>query len=92
MRSRILILLILSSTGLCSAGTGQTKDMDLMYFLILSVLGVIILIWDSIDYISKNQKKIINSLRSAGNAIRRLIQRIQNNGTTRIISTKGALN
>jgi hypothetical protein len=46
------------------AGTGQTNDMGLMYGLILSVLGSILLFWNGYDYLSKNKKRIRNYLKN----------------------------
>ena len=57
MIERTLTFMMVFPTGLL-AGTGHTKDIDLMYLLLLSLLGLVILIWEGIDFIGKNRQKI----------------------------------
>ena len=40
------------------AGTGHTKDMGLMYLLIISTLGLVLLIWNGFDYWKGNKVEL----------------------------------
>ena len=55
---KVLSALVLLDYVPLYAGTGHTNDMGLMYLLILTVLGLILLFWNGYDYLSKNQKRI----------------------------------
>ena len=60
---KLISVLVLSAYLPLFAGTGQTNDMGLMYLLILSVLGLILLILNGFDYLSRNRKRIINKIK-----------------------------
>jgi len=62
----------------CVAGTGHAKDMDITYLLILSLLGLILLIWNSIDYLSKNKEKIKSSIVLSLNRIKEFVRQLYN--------------
>lgn len=57
------------------AGTGHTNDMGIMYGLILSVLGLILLFWNGFDYLSDNKKQIRDKVRREVQKLRRFLER-----------------
>ena len=60
----------------CIAGTGHSKDMDITYLLVLALIGIILLIWNSIDYLTKNKEKIKSRLITAIDKIKELFRHL----------------
>jgi hypothetical protein len=75
----LLSALILLNCVPLFAGTGRTNDMGLMYLLILGVLGIILLFLNGYDYISKNEKRIRESIKKEMQKMRRFFERAKVN-------------
>lgn len=73
MKFSILFPLILA-VSTAQGGTGHAKDMDLTYLLILMILGIVLLIWNGVDYLKKNGQQI---RKEANRVILRIRSRIQ---------------
>lgn len=78
VRNLLSALILLNYVPLY-AGTGHTNDMGLMYGLILSVLGFILLFWNGYDYVSKNRKRIQNFLKKEMQKMRHYFERAEVN-------------
>ena len=91
MKKHALLLSFVFIGSLAFAGTGQTKDMDITCLLIVSILGIIIYLWEIIDYISKNKERISSSVRSSLKKIKAFVQRMISD-TMVLIATKDPLN
>ena len=60
----------------CLAGTGHAKDMDITYLLVLALIGIILLIWNSIDFLTKNREKIRSQLFTAIDKIKEFFRHL----------------